>query len=430
MAEMNAVRDSTVRSGTAKKPRRRLTEALARDSTVPEGKSQVIAWDSAVTGFGLRCLKGGAKTWVYVYRPGGGGRAASSQTLTLGHWPAVSAEAARKAARAHAGVVARGGDPASDRREERRRERATLARLLAVDGPYERDLKRRRIVNTKPTLSSLRRGLARLMAKDIADLTRQDLVSAIAALDDAGRPGAAGDLRKHSRTLCEWAVSRGLASANVMAGLRRQPQTRAERLAALTRGRALGDAEIAALWRAAETCGLFGGLVQLAIITALRRGELATLRWTDITADRIVLEAAATKTGWPHQIPLTPLMRAVLAAQPRLTSTLVFPSLVTGKRMMGWTKLVLRLAQASGVEFTMHDLRRTCRTLMSRLDVAEDVAEIAIGHRRADLVGRYNRDEAWARRCAVFAKVSDHVGTLVGAAADGKVVSLPTRERS
>jgi integrase len=37
-----------------------------------------------------------------------------------------------------------------------------------------------------------------------------------------------------------------------------------------------------------------------------------------------------------------------------------------------------------GVKFTLHDLRRTCRTMMSRLDVDHEIAELVIGHKRRD----------------------------------------------
>jgi hypothetical protein len=49
---------------------------------------------------------------------------------------------------------------------------------------------------------------------------------------------------------------------------------------------------------------------------------------------------------------------------------------------------------------------------MSRLGVAEG---LAIGHVRADLIARYNKDKAWAGRSDAFARVSDHVATLLGA---------------
>jgi len=86
--------------------------------------------------------------------------------------------------------------------------------------------------------------------------------------------------------------------------------------------------------------------------------------------------------------------------------------------------MLRNLRRASGVNFRLHDLRRTARTLMSKLGVAEDIAELAIGHVRADLVARYNKDEAWESRRDAFTRVSDHVASLIGARAGAEVVAL------
>src|SRR5262249_18286445 len=162
------------------------------------------------------------------------------------------------------GEIARGVDPAAKRQAERAKNESTLRALIADDGEYAHHLKRRRIVAAKQVLSSLRRGLpSRLMGKDIADLTRGDLVTAIEAIEKHGRPGAATDLRKASRGLLEWAVSTGRAHHNVLAGLRRPKRSRAERLAAAANGgRALSDDEIRRVWQAAGDLGALGGLVR------------------------------------------------------------------------------------------------------------------------------------------------------------------------
>jgi integrase len=263
-------------------------------------------------------------------------------------------------------------------------------------------------------------------------LTRADFVRRIDAVENAGKPGAAADLRKHCRSLLEWAVSRGLAPFNVMAGLRLPRASRAERLEDAGKGRALADDEVRALWAAAATLGAFGGLLRLGMLTGLRRSELAGLRWTDIIDDRIVIEAHSAKTGAKHEVPLTPAMRAVLSAQPRDTSGLVFPSRRQQERdtkLAGWSKLAPKAARASGVNFRLHDLRRTVRTLMSRLGVAEEAAEMAIGHVRRGLVGTYNKDSAWAARVDAFERVSNHVASIVSGFADTaentRVVQLP-----
>jgi integrase len=209
------------------------------------------------------------------------------------------------------------------------------------------------------------------------------------------------------------------------------------------------------VWRAAQVAqdrsqrgervaGSFGALVQLALLTGMRRGELSQLqrdrhiltgeRAVDnrgIDGERIRLPKTITKTAADHDIPLTPLMRAVIAAQPRGTSPLLFPSSITGGRLKGWTKLVAALKDASGVDVELHDLRRTVRTLMSCLGVAEDIAELAIGHQRADLVARYNKDAAWQARVEAFEKVSAHISALLAEAADDRsnVIAMHGRDQ-
>ena len=250
----------------------------------------------------------------------------------------------------------RGADPAQVRTEQRRKTAATLGVLLAADGAYERNLQGRGIVKIKMTMSSLRRGLVRYMDVDIAKLSRRDLVEALDAL--SGSPGARQELRKCSRTLLEWAVSTGLAPFNVLAGMRMPPKTRAQRLQEAARRRALMDQDIVAVWRACAVRGAFGGLVRLALLTGMRRNELAHLRWADIQNDRIVLPAAATKTGAQHQIPLTALMRRILERQPRRISPLVFPSNTTGGVMSGWSGRMadlVREARSDILQFTIRE---------------------------------------------------------------------------
>src|SRR5215471_5455740 len=157
---------------------RKLTEAAVSRARVPANQSQVFLWDTTVTGFGLRILPGGSKTFWYQYRTPGG-RSGKTRSVRIGSWPSISLADARKRARDFAGQVARGHDPAAERQEAKRRNSSTLRALLAEGGPYQRDLERRDIVARKVILSGLNRGLHKFMSKDIADLTRQDFVSAI-----------------------------------------------------------------------------------------------------------------------------------------------------------------------------------------------------------------------------------------------------------
>ena len=244
-------------------------------------------------------------------------------------------------------------------------DQATLGTLLAIDGPYERALKARHLVKTPEALSSLRRGLKHLMGVDIAKLTRRDLVEALDKLSHL--PGAQYALRKFTRSLLEWAVNSGLVQANVLAGMRMAPRTRAQKLQEAAGRRALTNSEIAALWQAAT--GKFGALVKLALVTGMRRNEVsrpALGRYARPTASCCCREV--TKTGDAardpaHVVDAQYSQRAAahdvaidLPEQPDRQADvgLVFDENPTG----AWG----RRGSAHG---NMHDLRRTCRTLMT-----------------------------------------------------------------
>jgi integrase len=403
-----------------------LTQAIVDRAVLAPGKDRDVLWDTEVSNFGARIYKSGAKSYIARYRSPDG----ALQTVTLDACDKLTLRDARKAARALFGRVANNSDPARERKAAKQEQAAKahgrLRELLAADGPYARDLARRKIVNAKVVMSGLRRGLAKLMDRDVRDLTRQDFAGAITALEDHDKPGAAADLRKFARTFCDWCVGRGLATANVLSGWQRPKLSRAERLAAeVKKARALSDDEVRAVWTACAGRGSFGALVRLLLLTGARRGEIAKLERARVLSDRIVLPPLHTKMGRMHEVPLTELMRVVIAEQPHTTAALLFPSGKTNGPISGWTTLVAALRADSGVAFSLHDLRRTVRTSMSRLGVPDKVAELAIGHTAKDSLSlRYDFDQQWQARCDAFAKVSDHVARVVGVEPQRNVVSL------
>ena len=180
------------------------------------------------------------------------------------------------------------------------------------------------------------------------------------------------------------------------------------------------------MWASAAFLSSFGGLVRLAMLTGFRRSELSGLKWTDVGNDRIRIAPERAKTGQLHEVPLTPAMRAVLNAQPRTTTPLVFPGR-RNARLSGWSQLIGKARAASNVAFGLHDLRKYCRTAMSRLGVSEEIAELAIGHKRPGLIGVYNKDTSWLERVVAFERVSAHVAAIIGSSNEPGVVALPTR---
>ena len=234
--------------------------------------------------------------------------------LTLGGWPTLSIEAARKLAVVQAGKVAGGGDPATERKRERLRERATVGPALE---DYEAELARRGIVNRSKVMTSLRRGFRPAIKAELDSLDLRTVVGLIDRIGTAVKvradgtryttPGAAQEFRKLARGFLGWAALKGLVHSNVLAGVRMPKPSREERqLATLRAGRALNDAEIVAVWHTCEGLNAFGALVRMALLTGLRRGELAELCWPDVSEDAIVIPAGRTKMGAEHRVPVTP----------------------------------------------------------------------------------------------------------------------------
>ena len=273
---------------------------------VPEGKPHSTLRDGR--GLCLRLLPSGAASWQFVYRLWGAGRSGTQKTVTIGGWPGVDEKKAVEEAKRLAGDVAERRDPRADIREAKRRERAVLATALDDYGVW---VVSRRLRAAKLMMSLLRRGLSHLIQRDLAELDRVVLIDAIERIERSGRAGAARDFRKHLRTFLNRQLSLGVIAVDPLAGYRMPATTKEDTLEAEEHGKALDEGEILAVWRATSALGgPFGGLVRMGVLTGLRRGELAAMRWDWIDRDalKITLPGKVMKNGREHAIPITGLI--------------------------------------------------------------------------------------------------------------------------
>jgi integrase len=153
--------------------------------------------------------------------------------------------------------------------------------------------------------------------------------------------------------------------------------------------------------------GTFGALLKTLLLTAQRRDEVANMTWAEIGPDGIwTIPAERYKTKRPNHVPLSGAARKVIEAQPRIDGCdYVFPSR-TKTPFSGFGKPKARLDKAvlsdmqgakkkSDVKplpnWTLHDLRRTAKTLMARAGVRPDISERVLGHVIAGVEGTYDR---------------------------------------
>jgi integrase len=152
------------------------------------------------------------------------------------------------------------------------------------------------------------------------------------------------------------------------------------------RERRLQDTEATKLFQAIRptSAAYLRPMIQLALETGMRRGELLALRWSDVElATRTVL-IRHSKNGHSRRIPLTPGAMNILASLDRHEGT-VFNVSANAFRL-AWERLKRR-AGIEGLRF--HDLRHEAVSRFFELGL--NVPEVAMisGHRDARMLFRY-----------------------------------------
>src|SRR5262245_31080857 len=162
-----------------------------------------------------------------------------------------------------------------------------------------------------------------------------------------------------------------------------------------TRSRVLSDAEIRAVWKAAEANGTFGALVRLLLLTAQRREKVVSMRWADIALDGMwTIPAEAREKGTGGELVLPPMALNIIRAQPQLGDN---PYVLAGRgngHINGFSKAKRQFEAklpTGTPQWQLHDLRRTSRSLMSRAGVRPDIAERVLGHVQPGVRGIYDR---------------------------------------
>lgn len=161
-----------------------------------------------------------------------------------------------------------------------------------------------------------------------------------------------------------------------------------------SRSRVLTDDEVSKLLMALEPTGRRSHwtkpAVQLALATAMRRGELLSMRWEHVDLQNRTAFLSDTKNGESRTVPLSTAAVQVLAELPRHISGAVIP--VNFFTLDAAFKRARKRAGLDDVRF--HDLRRTAITRMA--EKLPNVIELAAvsGHKSLMVLKRYYRPTA------------------------------------
>lgn len=141
-------------------------------------------------------------------------------------------------------------------------------------------------------------------------------------------------------------------------------------------------------------------IAMILLLTGQRRGELVKAEWRNIDFKAALwrIPAPDAKNGREHVVPLSALALEEFSALRRLSGRSRFvlptesgnspidPKLVT----RSFARCVERTKDMGINPFTLHDLRRTCRTGLAMLGVPRDIAERVLNHAQDRLIATYD----------------------------------------
>jgi integrase len=389
----------------------KLTQRTVNTVALPPGRTDVVYFDDALPGFGIRIRDSGLRMYVIQYKLG-----AKHRRMTLGPVNALRLEAARTSAAELLAAVRLGRDPAGEKASARMRTfdtlgaagHAFLTRQKARLRPRSYAASERYLLDSFRPLHSL----------PLAGITRRDIAQRLAELAVSSGPSAADRARATLSALFGWAMREGLTDTNPVLATNRQATGRG-------RERVLSDSELADVWRHAGD-GAYGTVVKLLILTGQRREEIGALQWAeiDLAAGLIRLPAGRTKNGRAHDVPLSAPAVDLLQALPR-TGPAVFGTRAAGFAGYSIPKRALdrRIAetrQAARREPTppwvLHDLRRSVATHMAELGVQPHIIEAVLNHvsgHKAGVAGVYNRATYEREKRQALDLWAEHVMALV-----------------
>lgn len=328
------------------------TDISIRQLPFEEGQKRY--WDDSTPGFGITVGKR-TKTFIVMF-----GR---DRTLkTLGRYPTVSLQDARKAAKKL--LLAP----------------TTATALLSLSEAKSAYLEECETKNRATTVGEYRRYLKVLDGKTWDTATRQALKTT------------------HPHTLValkvffNWCIRNEYTDKHPLLGERA--------VYGASRSRVLTREELKAVW--AYEHPPFSDIVKLLILMGQRRSETAAIKPEWINGDLLTIPAEITKNKREHILPFGELAQALLPPKP----------------FNGWSKAKVQMDKKVKIApWTLHDLRRTFSTVHAEIGTPVHITERLLNHASGTISGVaaiYNRHSYLAEMRLAVESYETHIRRIVG----------------
>jgi integrase len=310
--------------------------------------------------------------------------------ITIGRYPALTVEQARKQAQILLGQIAMGIDPLAERREKK-------ARGVTLQEAFDAYLKARKALKPLTILD-----YTRLMKQVFPDWKNKPLLDI--TKDMVAKRHIEYGERSHARANSAMRFLRALF--NFAAGeyedadgqslilenpVKRLSHTRAwyrvDRKQTVIKTHELPDWFKAVMEvkdeRGRGKSSILRDYFLLLLFTGLRRQEAIELTWDRVDLKSKVITIKDTKNRHTHVLPMSDFLLKLFENRKaeQLDSSFVFP----GDGKTGYNveprKVMKKIIDQSGVTFTLHDLRRTFITIAESLDIPAYALKRLLNHR-------------------------------------------------
>lgn len=357
----------------------KITKSVVDKILPSKDRDQAFYRDDQLKGFAVRVTASGVKSFVVEKMIGG-----KVKRMTLGRYGELTVEQARKEAQKLLGKIATGIDPIA----EKQAKKASAVTLSEVFNDYlkaRKELKPKTLYDYK---NLMRVAFSEWKSKPLLSITKDKIVKYHERLGKERGTAYANQAMRVLRALFNFAagqyedaLGRSLITENPV---KRLSQTRA--WYRIERRQTFIKAHELASWYVG-VCSLENNTLRdyllLILFTGLRRQEAAKLEWKQVDLRAKTFTITDTKNRQSHTLPLSDYLFDLLTKryQNKNESAYVFSG--TGKYgyIVEPRRQMIKVTEQTGIEFTVHDLRRTFITVAESLDIPAYALKRLLNHK-------------------------------------------------
>lgn len=357
------------------------TKSALESIPIPDA-GRVEYHDGRTAGLQVRVTQSGVKTFSVYKRVKGG----APQRITLGRFPDLTVEQARKQAIAVLAEIAAGGNPA----DVKRAHKAELSFAELFNIYLERHAKVRKKTADEDE-QRYQQYLARnLGAKKVSTIDRFVIAAIHDNITRSGHPVVANRVLALLSSVFGRGLEYGVVKINPCTGIRRNREA--------SRDRFLQSDELPRFFAALEQeqNAIARDYFKMSLYTGARRENVSSMKWAEVNLNEGVWRIPNTKNGTPQNIPL-PVeaieLLEIRKSQALPGATYVFPS--EGSKsghLVEPYKAWCRILSCAGItDLRIHDLRRTLGSWQAKTGASLSVIGKSLNHKSTQTTATYAR---------------------------------------